>query len=101
MKQITIVKTEVQGLGAEIILNHFTTLEALINGLKVNSINNPEVTLLSRKEVADFFNISLVTLHKWTKKGVVKSYKIGNKVRFKKSEVLEALKIVEPSNINY
>ena len=47
--------------------------------------------LLSRKETAAYFNIALSTLWKYTKKGNLKAYYIGNKVFYKKNEIECAL----------
>jgi len=47
--------------------------------------------LLSRKEVADYLKISLPTLHNYQKSEILKSHRIGNRVLFKKGEVMEAL----------
>ncbi len=46
---------------------------------------------ITRKEVAERFKISLVTVHDWTKKKVLTAYKIGNKVFYKRCEVEQAL----------
>lgn len=48
--------------------------------------------LLTRQETANILKVSLVTLWDWTKKDVLPAYRIGYKVRYKKSEVLESLK---------
>lgn len=57
-----------------------------------NTLQNPDKDkLLSRQETADLLSVSLVTLWDWTKKDLIPAFKIGNKVRYKKSEVLEAL----------
>lgn len=47
--------------------------------------------LLSRKDTAALFGISLPTLHDWTNKGVLKSHCIGRKVFYKVDEVNNAL----------
>ncbi len=47
--------------------------------------------LLTRKETAKLLGVSLVTLHNWTKNGIVKAYRIGNQVRYKESEILQSL----------
>jgi excisionase family DNA binding protein len=44
-------------------------------------------TLLTRKDVAERLQISLVTLSKWVKEGKIKAYKIGRIVRFKADEI--------------
>lgn len=46
---------------------------------------------LSRKEVSELLGISLVTIHDWGKKGILKPYKMGNRVRFKRSEIEQTL----------
>lgn len=48
--------------------------------------------LLTREETAKMLSISLVTLWNWTRTDIIPAYRIGNKVRYKKSEVLLALK---------
>jgi predicted site-specific integrase-resolvase len=57
-----------------------------------NSLQNPDKDkLLDRKTTAELLGISLVTLWDWTKKDIVPAFRIGNKVRYKKLDVLEAL----------
>jgi excisionase family DNA binding protein len=50
-----------------------------------------EDKLLTRKETAKMLSVSLVTLGDWNKKNIIQSYRIGNLVRYKKSDVLKAL----------
>jgi excisionase family DNA binding protein len=47
--------------------------------------------LLTRKEIAAYLHISLVTLHDWMNKGLP-HVRNGSRVLFLKSEVLEAMK---------
>lgn len=67
----------------------------------VNSIKNekPEAKeekqperLLTRKETAKMLNITLPTLHKYDKDGLIKSSRIGRRVLYRESEILGALK---------
>ena len=51
-----------------------------------------EDQLLTREETSKMLSISLVTLWNWTRTDIIPAYRIGNKVRYKKSEVLTALK---------
>ena len=46
---------------------------------------------ITRKEVASILKVTLPTLHDWTKLGWLKSYKIGTRVLYKKSEVEAAV----------
>jgi excisionase family DNA binding protein len=56
-----------------------------------NTSQPDDEKLLTREETAKILLVSLVTLWDWTRKDFIPAYRIGNKVRYKKSEVLEAL----------
>ncbi|OOV29130.1 hypothetical protein BXU11_04185 [Flavobacterium sp. LM5] len=47
--------------------------------------------LLTREQTAKMLSVSLVTLWDWTRKDIIPAYRIGNKIRYKKSEVLKSL----------
>mgnify|MGYP003717000603 FL=1 len=49
------------------------------------------LTLLTRKETAKLLCISLPTLHDWTKTGIIKAHRIGNRVLYKLEEVNDSL----------
>lgn len=61
-----------------------------IRGSDNKSQNNEEI-ILSREEAAKLLSISLVTLWDLTRKDKIAAFRIGNKVRYKKSDVLKAL----------
>tara|TARA_R110001583_G_scaffold114863_1_gene265283 strand:- start:10558 stop:10848 length:291 start_codon:yes stop_codon:yes gene_type:complete len=46
---------------------------------------------LTRQEVAKILKISLVTLSDWNRKGILKPYRLGNLIRYKQSELDQAL----------
>ena len=50
-----------------------------------------EDEFITRKDAAEFFQISIVCLHDWMKKGIVKHYKMGNRTYFKRSELVQSL----------
>ena len=69
----------------------------ILSGLKSILQENSQVSkddevILTREETAEMLSISLVTLWTYTKNNVIPAYRIGTKVRYKKSEVLLALK---------
>ena len=77
-------------------LNEFQELiEKMINdGLeKFNRKPVPVPTdeLLSIEEVCTMLHVSKVTIHKWKKKKLIFSYRIGRKIYFKKHEVISCL----------
>ncbi|WP_338840569.1 helix-turn-helix domain-containing protein [Flavobacterium ginsenosidimutans] len=58
--------------------------------IRNNKIYNPN-ELLTRAEACSFLKINMTTLWNWSKKGKIISYGIGNRVYYKKSELLESL----------
>lgn len=83
----------------QIFLNGIT-LEQLAEALKpllqpqktVGESVQPENELLTRDQVCKLLSINKTTLWKHTKSGKLKSLGLGNRVYYKKSEVLEAVK---------
>jgi len=47
---------------------------------------------LTRQQTANYLQISLPTLHQYTKDGLITSYRIGNKIRYKLTEIEETMK---------
>ena len=70
----------------EIVKDVITALKGFANTLQPDNEQ-----LLTREETAKMLSVSLVTLWDWTRKDIIPAYRIGNKVRYKKSEVSEAL----------
>ena len=54
----------------------------------------PVKQILTRKETAAFLNLSLPTLHDYTKQGIIRAYRLGYKVRYKREDVLQALNAI-------
>ncbi len=68
----------------------------ILNGVKIILTEFQKSTvkddsLLTREETAKMLSISLVTLWKYTKNDVLPAFRIGSKVRYKRSDVLLAL----------
>jgi len=49
---------------------------------------------ITRKEAAGILKITLPTLHDWTKQGWLQSYKLGNRVLYKKQEIENSIEQV-------
>lgn len=75
----------------ELILERLERIEIAIQNLDVPPKNDDEDILLSRIETAKILKINLTTLWKHTKTGKLKSYGIGNRVFYKKEEVLKSI----------
>lgn len=63
-------------------------IERAVLKLKKQSDNKEQTALMSLKETARFFDVSLVTIHQWRKTGhLPPSIKQGGKVFFKRTEI--------------
>jgi excisionase family DNA binding protein len=71
--------------------------EAVLTGLNVyhnhprNVPGPPPEELLTRAQAAKLLGITLPTLRDYTKRGLVEGYRIGTRVRYKRTEVLGSL----------
>jgi hypothetical protein len=74
----------------ELILERLERIEIAIQKLNALPENNDDI-LLSRLETSKLLKINLTSLWKHTKSGKLKSYGIGNRVFYKKNEVLKSL----------
>jgi hypothetical protein len=64
-------------------------LSSLVEKITNNSSTDKE--FLTRKETAEFFDVSLVTIHSWINNGIIIPLKMGNKTYFKKTTLVEKL----------
>lgn len=68
--------------------------ERIFKGLeKYNKKSSPIQTdeLLNVEEACEFLCVSKVTIHKWKKKKLIVSYRIGRRIYFKKHELIKSL----------
>jgi len=66
--------------------------------LRENQFDFDREILFTRHEAAQFLSINLSTLHLWSKGSRLPVYKIANRIYYKKSELLAALKPVTPAD---
>jgi excisionase family DNA binding protein len=50
-----------------------------------------EPEFITSKEAANILKVTLPTLYDWRKKGIISAYRIGNKIRFNRQELLDSL----------
>lgn len=55
------------------------------------NLPKPLANLITRKEVSALLSVSVVTIIDWDKKGILKPYKIGNRIRYKLADVESVL----------
>jgi hypothetical protein len=62
-----------------------------INDLKKEFQPKEPDEFLTRKDTAELLKISLVCLHDWCNKGILKPYKVGNRTYFSRKEIVQKL----------
>lgn len=86
------VKIEVNGLDITALADK---IDNLTNALTGKHTETPptvhEEKLLTRIETAKMLGVTLPTVIDWSKKGILKGYRIGNRVRYKHAEIMETL----------
>lgn len=73
-------------------------IDALLNGVdkklkefEKNFQPKEPTSWLTKKEVSKILSISIVTVDDWSKKGILSPFRIGNRIRFKRSDIEQAL----------
>lgn len=88
---------QIEGLEVDKLKGWFMSIQSQIERVKNNLQPKEPTQYQSRKEVAEMLGVTTVTISDWTKKGILESYKIGNRVYYKRHEVEGALvKIKSP-----
>ena len=77
-----------QGITVEDLVNQIETIIDRKVEENLSKLQKPQTfRYLTRAEVAGMLKISLPTLHDWRKLGLLKGYKIGNRVYFRSDEL--------------
>lgn len=90
---MTAIKIEVNGLDITTLAEKLDTLTNALTEkeAKAETSANTSEKFLTRGDVAELLKITLPTLHDWTKKGLLKAYRIGNRIRYKEAEVMATI----------
>jgi excisionase family DNA binding protein len=70
-----------------------TIRKIITDSLRENLNSSPSKSdgdFLTRNETAQLLRVTLPTLYDWTKRGYLISYRMGSRIRYKRSEVNEA-----------
>ena len=62
-----------------------------VSNTHLKKLNSDERPHLTRKETAIFFDVSLNCINDWSKKGILKPIKVGQRTYFRKSDLLELM----------
>ena len=94
---MSITKTilQIESIEATDLITRLDRMESAIAALSETpttpTLSETAPDYITRREVANLFKITLVTVHDWTRKGLLTAYKIGNRVYYKRTEVEGAL----------
>ena len=89
MTDIILTQTTKDDLIKQITNNVLTGMTSILKESRETDLHAKE--WLSSKETETLLKISSVTRWNWSRSGILKSYKIGNRIRYRKDEVLKAL----------
>lgn len=93
---------QIEGVEAAQLFGKLDGLSSEIANLKSQISGSKKPTdYLSRQQVAEMFGVSLVTVHDWTQKGILKAYKLANRVYFVRSQVEASLTEMEARKGGY
>ena len=81
---------QVKQLALSIASDH-NNLNSEIKSLAQNFQPITPTEYLTRQETAEILKVSLVTLSDWNKKKILNPYRLGNLIRYKRSEIEQAL----------
>lgn len=85
------VKLEINGVNMSELASQLQRIETQLLTISTNPQSPTDTELLTRKEVSELLSITLPTVHEWTKKGILKAYRMGNRLKYKKAEIMETL----------
>jgi excisionase family DNA binding protein len=86
------VKIEVNGLDITALADKIDNLtNALSNQNRPEPIALNSEKLITRTETAQMLGVTLPTIYDWTKKRIITAYRIGNRVRYKHSEIMQTV----------
>ena len=94
MTDIILTQTTKRELISELRSEILSGISDLLNAAREKDLNSKE--WLNSKETESLLKISSVTRWNWTNSGILKSHKIGNRLRYRKDDVLKALLRKEP-----
>lgn len=84
-----------QKISTEFTLDEFKTVIQDAVKMEIEKLNliKPEnpTEYITRKDAKEILGISLPTLNDWSKRGIIPSYRIASRVRYKRAEVLNSV----------
>lgn len=89
---------QIQGISYDTLLSNFKEIVKdevkKLSQIKTDTAEAQD-RYIDTKDVCDLYDVSTVTVWEWEKKGLIKSYRIGNLKRFKLSEIMASPKLIQ------
>jgi hypothetical protein len=82
---LNITTNDLTNLIKEGIKSELTELKKTLNP---ESLESPHLT---RRQTAEFFGVSLNCINDWTRKGILRAYKVGQRTYYKRSELMQVM----------
>ena len=89
---------QIDGISSTDFFNEFVEFRKTLEHFAQSQQPDPSSDFITRQETAEILNVSLSTLLNWRKAGIITAYRIGNKIRYKKSEILDSLTKINQEN---
>lgn len=91
MQNSTIIQVSPHELASLISQELKKELQKFATNPKVKQLETNDKPHATRKETAKFFDVSLNCINDWSKKGILKPIKVGQRTYFLKSHLLELM----------
>lgn len=91
MQQIQLIQISPEQLSTLISEAVSQAVQTLSTELQIAISKPHEKEVMTRIEVSEFLNVSLVAIHDWTKSGILKRYKLGRRSYYNRSEIMQTL----------
>lgn len=89
--QMNTVKIEVNGLDISALAEKLENLTKVLSEKHQPEKTSNDEKLITRSEAAQMLGVTLPTIYDWTKKGIISAYRIGNRIRYKHSEIMQTV----------
>lgn len=87
---VTLKVSDLQQLIKKAVKEEMATITNVIN---LNPKDSDESKIISREDASKLLKVSFTTLYHWNKSNILKAKKIGSRVYYLKSDVMDKLKV--------
>lgn len=89
---------QISEINATELMEYFNSLKTFIDDKIKTKETEENITLLTTPETLEFLKVAPQTLTNWVNGGLITRYKLGNKVYYKKEEIIKNLENTKHAN---